>query len=126
MRVRCVTINLRGLELGWFEWRSAALTRGLRPLEPDVLCLQEVALRRDAPPYDQPRAIGESLGLPHCEFSFYENPRPETSRDHAGVAIVSRWRILQARERRLQSGHDFPFIVARQFWRSPEFCPKIP
>ena len=41
MRIRCVTINLKGLEFGWFEARSAALIKGLSVFDADLICFQD-------------------------------------------------------------------------------------
>lgn len=62
MKVRCVTINVKGLELGWFDGRSAALIQGVKQYDPDVVCLQETTVRQDSPIYNQARAIGAAWG----------------------------------------------------------------
>lgn len=109
MRVRCVTINLRGLELGWFEWRSAALTRGLRQYDPDVVCLQEVSIRQQTPVYSQARSVAQAVGFEHSVFTPYGDPAQISSRDQGGIAVLSRWRILDARTRRLPSSRHESF-----------------
>ena len=106
MKVRCITFNLKGLGDGWFEARRAAFIDAARVLAPDLLFLQEVAIRRQAPLYHQAREIGLALGLEQVVFSPYGNPTEILAdRDQGGVAIVSRWSLGDVRGRRLPSGH---------------------
>lgn len=64
MKVRCVTINVKGLELGWFDGGSTALIQGVKQYDPDIvyLYLQETTVRQDSPIYNQARAIGAAWG----------------------------------------------------------------
>ncbi|HEY9855857.1 MAG TPA: endonuclease/exonuclease/phosphatase family protein [Stenomitos sp.] len=89
--MRLVTINLSGVSDGWFEGRREALVSGLRALELDLVCLQEVASRGSPYPYDQVEDLTERLELPFACFSPYGNPEEIESRERGGVAIVSRW-----------------------------------
>jgi hypothetical protein len=81
MRVRCITMNLKGVEYGWFEGRSSVLIEGLRKHNPDIICVQESTVRQDSPIYNQARAIGTALGLETCIFSPYGNPAEMITRD---------------------------------------------
>lgn len=91
MDVRLVTINLSGVSDGWFEGRRETLVTGLRALEIDLVCLQEVASRGSPYPYDQVQDLSERLELPFACFSPYGNPEEIESRERGGVAILSRW-----------------------------------
>lgn len=108
MRVRVVTLNLKGLGHGWFEERGEAVVRGLRELTPDVVCFQETTVRYEQVLYDQAAVIGAVLGLPVVAFSPYGNPIEVMSREHGGIALVSRWPIRTAHGRRLPSGQMPP------------------
>ncbi len=92
--VRCVTINLKGLGLDWFERRFGALVGELKSLNPDLVCFQESTIRSSRGIlYDQARTVGEAVGLPISAFAPYGNPVEVMSRDQGGVALVSRWPI---------------------------------
>jgi len=105
MRVRLITINLKGMGLGWFEGRFSSLLQGLYPYEPDVICFQESTVREETPVYNQARVVGESLGLKYCAFIPYGNPAEMVTRDQGGIAMVSRWPISDMRSRRIPPGH---------------------
>ena len=107
-KFRCVTINVRGVDLGWFEWREASMIRELSRLKPDVLCLQETAIRQSAPFYNQARVIAQALGLKSSAFANYGNPAQVSASIQYGIAIVSRWPLLEVRVRKLPSGHGGP------------------
>lgn len=105
MQLRCVTINLKGLEFDWFNGRSKALIEGLRPLKPDLICFQEASIRQDKPMYHQARAISHALGLDHCVFSPYGNPAELMTDNQGGVALASHWQITDVIGRRLPTAH---------------------
>jgi len=108
MRVRVVTLNLKGLTQGWFAERGEAVVRGLRALAPDVVCFQETTVRYEQRLYDQAAVIGAVLGLPVVAFSPYGNPIEMMSHEHGGIALVSRWPIRAVHGRRLPSGQMPP------------------
>lgn len=89
--VRLVSINLSGVSDGWFEGRRATLVSGLRALEVDLICMQEVSSRGAPYPYDQVQDLSERLELPFACFSPYGNPEEIQSRERGGIAILSRW-----------------------------------
>ena len=105
MRVRCVTINLKGLDYGWFEGRSDALIDGLRQHDPDIVCFQESTICQHTPIYNQARDIGAALGLENCIFGPYGNPAEIVTHDQGGIALISRFAISDVRGRRLPPGH---------------------
>lgn len=107
-RVRLVTLNLAGLKDGWFEGRDKVVIDGLREFRPDVLCLQEVAVRHGDGIYHQAREICQALGLKSVAFSPYGNPIEVMSPEQGGVAVISRWPMISVRNRRLPQGHDHP------------------
>ena len=107
MRIRCVTLNVKGLGSDWFESRFDALIGELRPLKPDLVCFQETTIRSSRGIlYDQARSVGEAVGLPISAFAPYGNPVEVMSRDQGGVGLISRWPIGDIRNRRLCPGHD--------------------
>ena len=108
MRVRCITINLKGIEYGWFEGRSSVLIEGLRKHNPDIICVQESTVRQDSPIYNQARAIGTALGLENCIFSPYGNSAEMVTHDQGGIGLISRFKISDVRGRRLPPGHRGP------------------
>lgn len=91
MDVRLVTINLSGVSDGWFEGRRETLVAGVRALEVDLVCMQEVASRGSPYPYDQVKDLSERLDLPFACFSPYGNPEEIESRERGGLSILSRW-----------------------------------
>lgn len=103
MKVRCVTINIAGLKGGWFKKRFEVLTAQLRELRPDVVALQEAAMRRFPEPHDQACTIGRVLGLEHHAFAPYGNPVEVMSPEIGGLAILSRWPLRGSRSVRLAS-----------------------
>ncbi len=108
MRVRCVTLNLQGLENDWFKKRSQVVIAGLRRYRPDVVCFQESTIRYSDSIYNQAQAIGEAAGLPTVAFSPYGNPIEIMSPNQGGIAVISRWPIQAIRNRRLPTAHDTP------------------
>lgn len=105
MRARVLTLNLQGLANAWFERRFDAVVEGLRPLAPDVLCLQEATVLREEGVYHQAVAIAEAVGLDFVAFGSYGPPAPSAGSDH-GVAVVSRWPLRRVRDRRLRDPRD--------------------
>jgi endonuclease/exonuclease/phosphatase family metal-dependent hydrolase len=108
MRVRCITINLKGVDYGWFEGRSSVLIEGIRRYDPDIICVQESTVRQESPIFNQSRAIGTALGLETCIFSPYGNPAEMITRDQGGIGVISRYAISDVRGRRLPPGHRGP------------------
>lgn len=108
MRVRCATMNLKGIGSSWFENRAAALIDGLRRHELDLVCFQESTIRQDTPIYNQAREIGAAIGLEHSVFSPYGNPAEMITQDQGGIALISRFAISDVRGRRLPPGHRGP------------------
>jgi endonuclease/exonuclease/phosphatase family metal-dependent hydrolase len=108
VQLRCISLNLEGLSHRWFERRASLLVDHLKPYRPDLLCLQETTFRNSLPNYNQSQHIGHELGLHYCVFAPYGNPIEVMSSDQGGIAIVSRWPVLNVRGRRLPSGHDQP------------------
>lgn len=106
--VRLLTINLSGVSDGWFEGRREALVSGLRALDVDLVCMQEVASRGSPYPYDQVQDLCERLELPFACFSPYGNPEEIESRERGGVAIVSRWPFRMVETLPLPSGRVGP------------------
>jgi endonuclease/exonuclease/phosphatase family metal-dependent hydrolase len=105
MRVRYVTINLKGVGAGWFERRFDVLVRGLSALAPDVVAFQEATVRYGpSSVYNQAAAIGAAIGLPVTGFSPYGNPIEVMAADHGGVALAARWPIVAIQGRRLPPG----------------------
>jgi endonuclease/exonuclease/phosphatase family metal-dependent hydrolase len=102
--VRIMTLNLAGMEKEWFEGRAERLCAGLTPLEPDVLCLQEVGIRGGADFHHQTQLIGEWLGLDIQVFVPYGNPQELTSNEQGGIALLTRWPLLSVEERRVPPG----------------------
>jgi endonuclease/exonuclease/phosphatase family metal-dependent hydrolase len=97
----------------WRE-RGQAILSTLEALGPDVAGLQEVWGTAEATQADQ---LAERLGM-HAAFgapSLPPPPRPPARPDQAGVevgvAVLSRWPILEVRHHRLPSRHR-PEIVA--------------
>ena len=82
---------------------------GLRQYDPDVVCLQEVSIRQQTPVYSQARSVAQAVGFEHSVFTPTAIPRRSVSRDQGGIAVLSRWRILDARTRRLPSSRHESF-----------------
>lgn len=108
MRVRCITLNLEGLEHDWFGARFRVVVEGLRKYRPDVVCLQESTVCYADRIYNQAQAVGEAAGLNSVAFAPYGNPTEIMSPNQGGVAIISRWPIRATRNRRLPTAHDTP------------------
>lgn len=108
MDVRLVTINLSGVSDGWFEGRRETLVTGLRALEVDLVCLQEVSSRGAPYPYDQVQDLSDRLELPFACFSPYGNPEEIVSRERGGIAILSRWPFRMVETLPLPPGRTAP------------------
>ncbi len=107
MRVRCATINLRGIGERWFEERFQATLVGLKKHNLDLVCFQECTVHHEGEKiYDQAAEIGAGIGLPYSAFAPYGNPVEVMSRDQGGIGFASRWPIACIRNRRLCPGHD--------------------
>lgn len=106
MRLRCITLNLKGLTSKWFDERFHAAIENLKPLAPDLICVQETTLCHDGSRlYNQAQVIGDATGLPVSAFAPYGNPVEIMSRERGGIGLVSRWPLGEVRTRRLCSGH---------------------
>lgn len=108
MRVRCITLNLEGLEHDWFGTRSKVVIAGLRKYRPDVVCFQKSTICYTEGIYHQAQAIGQAAGLDSVAFAPYGNPTEIMSPNQGGVAVISRWPIRATRNRRLPTAHDTP------------------
>jgi endonuclease/exonuclease/phosphatase family metal-dependent hydrolase len=106
--IRVMTLNLAGLERDWFAGRAERLCAGLTPLTPDVLALQEAGIRGGADFHHQVSLIGEWLGLPVQVFLPYGNPQELSSNEQGGVALLTRWPLINVEERRLPPGKFQP------------------
>ncbi len=84
--VRIMTLNLAGLEKDWFKGRAERLCAGLTPLGPDILCLQEAAIRGGPDFHHQISLIGDWLGLDIQVFVPYGNPQELHSTEQGGIA----------------------------------------
>lgn len=109
MEIRIVTINVAGLEHGWFEQRSSALIGGLKELAPDILCLQEAVIESHPRFYHQLLHIAEALGFANSGFASYGKSAEVITPQIGGVAIASRWPLSYAESRRLPSGTERPW-----------------
>lgn len=108
MRVRCITLNLEGLEHDWFGTRFDIVVAGLRKYRPDVVCFQESTVRYGDGIYNQAQAIAEAAGFNSVAFAPYGNPTEIMSPNQGGVAVISPWPIRATRNRRLPTAHDAP------------------
>lgn len=108
MRIRCVTFNLQGLGNDWFEVRAKAAAAGLRKFRPDIVCLQESTIHHGITLHDQAKDLADAVGLTAVAFNPYGNPIEVMSLEQGGIAVISRWPIVYARNRRLPIGHDHP------------------
>jgi endonuclease/exonuclease/phosphatase family metal-dependent hydrolase len=107
-KLRCVSLNLKGLVSGWYRERGRRVIGGLRELSPDLVFLQESTIRHGTPIQNQALEIGEAVGLPYSAFGSYSNPIEVMSAEHGGIAILSRWPFRHVRNRKLPPGHDHP------------------
>lgn len=102
MNVRVVTLNLENLANDWFGKRGEAAIRGLKRLDADVLCLQEVTVtHQGAALYDQAHEVADALGLGFVAFDTYGEPDDIRADRQDGLAIASRWPFRRVRDRRL-------------------------
>ncbi|HEY9723223.1 MAG TPA: endonuclease/exonuclease/phosphatase family protein [Oscillatoriaceae cyanobacterium] len=106
--IRVMTLNLAGMTKDWFKGRAERLCAGLTPLQPDVLCLQEVGIRGGPDFHHQVALIGEWLDLPTFAFAPYGNPEELVSTEQGGIAVLTRWPLLTVEERRLPPGKHPP------------------
>lgn len=102
--IRCVTFNVAGMRDDWLERRFDVAVRGLAPLTPDIVCLQEATVRGHGRVYRQASAVGDALGLPYGAFAPYGNAIEVMSHERGGVAMVSRWPIRYVENIRLPEG----------------------
>lgn len=106
--MRCITLNLKGLTAGWHETRKQVVLDGLIRLKPDILFLQETAVKAETQLYHQPEVIGAACGLKYCAFAPHGHLLEVMSAYQEGLAIVSRWPFLSVRTRRLPPGIETP------------------
>lgn len=107
MELRVLTLNLKGLESDWFERRRPLLLPGLQALAPDVLALQEVAIR-SKPFYHQALDLGRALSMASLAYAPYGNPAEVHSPEQGGVALLARWPLQLIENRRLPPGRRQP------------------
>lgn len=107
MELRVLTLNLKGLESDWFERRRPVLLPGLRALAPDVIALQEVAIR-GKPFYHQAQDLGHELSMASLAYAPYGNPAEVHSHEQGGVALLARWPLQLLENRRLPPGRHQP------------------
>lgn len=107
MELRVLTLNLKGLESGWTEARRDALARQLPGLAPDLIAVQEVAIR-EQPFYHQALDLAQILGMTAVAYAPYGNPEEVTSPVQGGVALIARWPLQLVENRRLPPGSRHP------------------
>jgi endonuclease/exonuclease/phosphatase family metal-dependent hydrolase len=103
-----MTLNVAGMEKGWFDGRAEKLCAGLASLAPDVMVFQEIGVRGGSDFHNQAGFLGDWLGLPITAFLPYGNPEEVTSQEQGGVALITRWPLLSVEERRLPPGKHQP------------------
>jgi endonuclease/exonuclease/phosphatase family metal-dependent hydrolase len=103
MRVRCLTLNLKGLE-AWHEDRDRLALAGLRQIFADVICLQELSIQDSPFPYDQMDAIAHTLRWENRIFCPYGNDLDGSSEVRKGLALLSRWPFTRVEMRCLPPG----------------------
>jgi endonuclease/exonuclease/phosphatase family metal-dependent hydrolase len=106
--MRVMTWNLQWRERDDWRARQPGIGSALEAVRPDVAGLQEVWATAET---NQAALLAERLGM-HAAFgapSLPPPPRPPERPDQAGVevgvAVLSRWPILEVRRRRLASRH---------------------
>lgn len=107
MDLRILTLNLKGLESDWHGTRRALLLDALKPLDCDVLVLQEVAILTQ-PFYHQALDLCHALGLSSVAYAPYGNPGEVESPEQGGVALIARWPLELVENRRLPPGLRHP------------------
>jgi endonuclease/exonuclease/phosphatase family metal-dependent hydrolase len=115
-RLRVMTWNLQWRERDDWRERHGAILATLEAVRPDVAGLQEVWATAGTSSAD---LLAGRLGL-HVAFGAPSLPpppepaeRPDQAGVEVGVAVLSRWPILDVREYRLPSRHR-PQVVALQ------------
>lgn len=103
MKIRVVTINIAGLQFGWFEGRRDVLINELASLNPDIVFLQEATVVPERR-YDQTLDIMNGLGLTSVSFAPYGNREEFLSPKLGGIGIVSRWPFSTVQTRKLPEG----------------------
>jgi endonuclease/exonuclease/phosphatase family metal-dependent hydrolase len=99
-----VTLNLYHDQADWPR-RLPLIVRGLRALEPDVVCLQEVLQHPGLP--NQAATLGESLG---CAVHFV-SVDPDTAPKRYGNAILTPHRVLARDGRPLLPLDDYRVVA---------------
>lgn len=107
MDLTILTLNLQGLGAGWFERRRGDLLPQLRALAPDVIALQEVAIRRE-PFYHQAQDLAEQVAMATVAYAPYGNPDEVDSPEQGGVALIARWPLRLVESLRLPPGRRHP------------------
>lgn len=108
MKIRVLSINIAGLQFGWFEGRRDALIRGIENLQPDVVFLQETTVLPDQK-YDQTYDIMKGIGLSALAFTPYSNEKEYESPRLGGIGILSRFPLRFVQNRKLPAGMIDPY-----------------
>jgi len=109
-----VTLNLWHDQHDWPS-RCARIVREIRPLRPDVICLQEVLQNPSLP--NQAETLAESLGC-HVQFASVDGPeRPK----RYGNAILTPHDVVIGESRNLEPTDDYRAVAhVRLKWRGRE------
>lgn len=109
-----VTLNLWHDQRDWPK-RLARIVRELRPLRPDVLCLQEVLQHENL--RNQAETLAESLG---CQFEF-ASVDPVGGAKRYGNAVLTPHRVLARGSTNLDPANDYRVVAHVRFaWRGRE------
>ena len=106
-----VTLNLWHDQREWPK-RLERIVRELRPLRPDVLCLQEVLQHENL--RNQAETLAESLGC-HVEFASVD---PVGGAKRYGNAVLTPHRVLARGSTSLEPANDYRVVAHVRFdWR---------
>ena len=109
-----VTLNLWHDQRDWPK-RMERIVRELRPLRPDVLCLQEVLQHENL--RNQAEALAESLG---CQFEF-ASVDPVGGAKRYGNAVLTPHRVIARGSTSLDPANDYRVVAHVRFeWRGRE------
>jgi endonuclease/exonuclease/phosphatase family metal-dependent hydrolase len=100
MEISVLSINLAGIQFGWFEERRKALLTQTKKLSPDIVFLQETTVVPSRL-YDQTLDLQAELGLNASAFVPYGNPEEYDSPKLSGIGILSRWPFMFSQGRKL-------------------------
>jgi endonuclease/exonuclease/phosphatase family metal-dependent hydrolase len=106
-----VTLNLWHDQHDWPK-RLERIVRELRPMRPDVVCLQEVLQNPEL--RNQAETLADSLGC-HVQFASVDGPeRPK----RYGNAVLTPHRVLLGESRNLEPENDYRAVAHVRFeWR---------